>query len=207
MIVDSVNYARAAGQAGDLRRRAFLRRLARATAATRSSACERRSPPAPRTSRSATPTAPACRPGRRGDGGRGRGARRAGRGRHPRPQRPRVRGRELARRGRRAGARMVQGTVNGYGERCGNANLVSILPALQLKLGYECVPADRLAAADRDRALRRRAHEHRPRTPTSPTSGATRSPTRAACTSPACRPTRAPSSTWTRSWSATAATC
>ncbi|MGH2954284.1 MAG: citramalate synthase [Solirubrobacterales bacterium] len=43
-----------------------------------------------------------------------------------------------------AGARMVQGTVNGYGERCGNANLISILPALQLKLGYESVPAERL---------------------------------------------------------------
>ncbi len=43
-----------------------------------------------------------------------------------------------------AGARMVQGTINGYGERCGNANLVSILPALQLTMGYECVPADRL---------------------------------------------------------------
>jgi 2-isopropylmalate synthase len=43
-----------------------------------------------------------------------------------------------------AGARLVQGTINGYGERCGNANLVSILPALQLKLGYECVPVDRL---------------------------------------------------------------
>src|SRR5436190_1571740 len=37
------------------------------------------------------------------------------------------------------GARLVQGTMNGYGERCGNANLTSILPALQLKLGYECV--------------------------------------------------------------------
>ncbi len=43
-----------------------------------------------------------------------------------------------------AGARLVQGTVNGYGERCGNANLISILPALQLKLGYECVPEDRV---------------------------------------------------------------
>jgi 2-isopropylmalate synthase len=43
-----------------------------------------------------------------------------------------------------AGARLVQGTINGYGERCGNANLISILPALQLKLGYECVPAERL---------------------------------------------------------------
>jgi 2-isopropylmalate synthase len=42
------------------------------------------------------------------------------------------------------GARLVQGTMNGYGERCGNANLASILPALQLKMGYECVPEDRL---------------------------------------------------------------
>ena len=43
-----------------------------------------------------------------------------------------------------AGARLVQGTVNGYGERCGNANLVSVIPALQIKLGYDCVPRDRL---------------------------------------------------------------
>jgi 2-isopropylmalate synthase len=43
-----------------------------------------------------------------------------------------------------AGARLVQATMNGYGERCGNANLVSILPALQLKMGYECVPPERL---------------------------------------------------------------
>jgi 2-isopropylmalate synthase len=43
-----------------------------------------------------------------------------------------------------AGARLVQGTLNGYGERCGNANLVSILPALQLKIGIEVVPPDRL---------------------------------------------------------------
>ncbi len=44
-----------------------------------------------------------------------------------------------------AGARHVQGTVNGYGERTGNANLISILPNLQLKLGYDCVPGDRVA--------------------------------------------------------------
>ncbi|MDH3235895.1 MAG: citramalate synthase, partial [Alphaproteobacteria bacterium] len=37
----------------------------------------------------------------------------------------------------RAGARQVQGTVNGLGERCGNANLVAILPTLMLKMGYE----------------------------------------------------------------------
>ena len=35
---------------------------------------------------------------------------------------------------------MVQGTMNGYGERCGNANLVSIVPNLQLKMGHECLP-------------------------------------------------------------------
>jgi 2-isopropylmalate synthase len=44
-----------------------------------------------------------------------------------------------------AGATHVQGTMNGYGERCGNANLVSIIPNLQLKMGHECLPADRLA--------------------------------------------------------------
>jgi len=44
-----------------------------------------------------------------------------------------------------AGARLVQGTVNGYGERCGNANLATILPALQLKLGFEVVAPERLA--------------------------------------------------------------
>ena len=36
----------------------------------------------------------------------------------------------------RAGARQVQGTLNGIGERCGNANLVSLIPTLMLKLGY-----------------------------------------------------------------------
>src|SRR3954468_1533884 len=43
-----------------------------------------------------------------------------------------------------AGARQVQGTVNGYGERCGNANLVTIVPALQLKLGADCLPPGNL---------------------------------------------------------------
>ena len=37
------------------------------------------------------------------------------------------------------GAVHVQGTINGYGERCGNANLVTIIPNLQLKLGYRCL--------------------------------------------------------------------
>jgi len=37
----------------------------------------------------------------------------------------------------RAGARHVQGTLNGLGERCGNANLVSLIPTLMLKMGYD----------------------------------------------------------------------
>jgi 2-isopropylmalate synthase len=45
-----------------------------------------------------------------------------------------------------AGARLVQGCVNGYGERCGNANLASILPALQLKMGFDVVSAEQLAS-------------------------------------------------------------
>jgi len=38
----------------------------------------------------------------------------------------------------RAGVQQVQGTINGIGERCGNANLVSIIPILQLKVGVDC---------------------------------------------------------------------
>ena len=45
----------------------------------------------------------------------------------------------------RAGAIQVQGTVNGYGERVANANLCSIIPDLQLKMGYDCVPTEQLA--------------------------------------------------------------
>jgi 2-isopropylmalate synthase len=44
------------------------------------------------------------------------------------------------------GATHVQGTMNGYGERCGNANLVTIIANLQVKLGYECVTAEQLAS-------------------------------------------------------------
>lgn len=43
-----------------------------------------------------------------------------------------------------AGATMVQGTINGFGERCGNANLCSIIPALQLKMGISCITPARL---------------------------------------------------------------
>lgn len=45
-----------------------------------------------------------------------------------------------------AGAVHVQGTMNGYGERCGNTNLITIVPNLQLKLGHQCVSAEQLQA-------------------------------------------------------------
>jgi 2-isopropylmalate synthase len=45
-----------------------------------------------------------------------------------------------------AGARQVQGTINGVGERCGNANLITLIPTLMLKYGYETgVPQKKLA--------------------------------------------------------------
>jgi 2-isopropylmalate synthase len=43
-----------------------------------------------------------------------------------------------------AGATQVQGTINGIGERCGNANLCAIIPNLELKLGLRCIPEGHL---------------------------------------------------------------
>lgn len=45
----------------------------------------------------------------------------------------------------KAGAAQVQGTINGYGERCGNANLTSIIADLKVKMGIDCVSDDQLA--------------------------------------------------------------
>jgi len=44
------------------------------------------------------------------------------------------------------GAVQVQGTINGYGERCGNMDLIPLIANLQLKLGYECLPPENLAS-------------------------------------------------------------
>ncbi len=66
----------------------------------------------------------------------------------------------------RAGARMVQGTINGLGERCGNANLVSLIPTLMLKMGMATGIAPdrlpRLAEVSRllDRRLNRAPNRH-----------------------------------------------
>ncbi|SDU21279.1 citramalate synthase [Desulfobacula phenolica] len=44
-----------------------------------------------------------------------------------------------------AGATMVQGTINGYGERCGNADLTAVIPILALKMNRECISSENLA--------------------------------------------------------------
>jgi len=49
----------------------------------------------------------------------------------------------------RLGAVQVQGTINGYGERCGNANLCSVIPSLELKLGVHCIGAENLKKLSR----------------------------------------------------------
>ncbi len=43
-----------------------------------------------------------------------------------------------------SGAAMVQGTINGYGERCGNVDLVSVIGTLQLKMGFQCISQEKL---------------------------------------------------------------
>ena len=143
IIADTVGLPAPARRRGDLRRRAFLRRLS-LRARLRARLPEDR---------------------RRGGGDAPLPLR------HPRRQRPGVRRRGDARRARRGrafrsasivtttpssrsptasprskpGAVQVQGVINGFGERCGNANLCSIVANLQLKLGYDCVPAESLA--------------------------------------------------------------
>jgi len=44
----------------------------------------------------------------------------------------------------RAGARHVQGTVNGLGERCGNANLCTVIPNLSFKMGFDCLKPEKI---------------------------------------------------------------
>ena len=44
----------------------------------------------------------------------------------------------------RAGVSQVHGTINGYGERCGNADITTLLPILCLKMKYSCIPVDNL---------------------------------------------------------------
>ncbi len=53
----------------------------------------------------------------------------------------------------REGVTMVQGTINGYGERCGNANICTLIPNLQLKLGYNCISDQQITQLTRTSRL------------------------------------------------------
>jgi 2-isopropylmalate synthase len=134
MIGESVAYLRAAGREVVYDAEHYFDGW-RADPPTRSPRCRRRSRQAPTTvvlcdtnggtlpERSPMPPAPPRR-------ARGRPAR------HPPPRRRRPGGAN-ALAGVLAGARQVQGTVNGYGERCGNVDLLTVLANLVLKLGAD----------------------------------------------------------------------
>lgn len=65
----------------------------------------------------------------------------------------------------RAGALHVQGTINGFGERCGNANLCSLVPNLTLKMNYDCLTGpDRLRRLKQTAGLVYELANHRPDT-------------------------------------------
>ena len=99
-----------------------------------------------------------------------------------------------------AGARQIQGTLNGIGERCGNANLVSIIPTLVLKEPLS--PSGSRPASDADRLQTlthvsprlRRAAEPRRRTARRPMSARAPSPPRPASTPPPSSRSRRPTS-------------
>ncbi len=106
------------------------------------------------------------------------------------------------------GATHVQGTINGYGERTGNANLMTVIPDLTLKLGIETLPEGRLERLDRGEPPRRRAGEPAA-APGRPLRRAPRrSPTRAGCTPRrSAGPAAPPTSTSTRPRWATTPGC
>ena len=84
------------------------------------------------------------------------------------------------------GIGQVQGTINGYGERCGNANLVSIIPNLMLKMGLDVHPARRTCASCATCRASSRSWPTASPGRASPTSATPPSPTRAASTCPPC---------------------
>ena len=106
-----------------------------------------------------------------------------------------------------AGVRHVQATINGYGERCGNANMVSHPRQPRAQDAQHAVARGRRRPRGPDRAQPRRWPRSRTRCPTttSRTSGARRSRTRAASTARPWPRSSAATSTWTRARSATPA--
>ena len=102
-----------------------------------------------------------------------------------------------------AGATHVQGTLNGYGERTGNADLVSVVANLELKLGRQVLPRGPAARGDPGRARRRGRDQLPARLAPAVRRRPRRSRTRRGCTPARSRSTRTSTSTWTPRASAT----
>ena len=103
----------------------------------------------------------------------------------------------------RAGAVHVQGTMNGYGERCGNANLCTLIPNLELKMGFAALPEGHLLQLNARGARHLIYRQSGAVPPRALSSGGARSRTRAASTSPRCAAIRVATSTLTPRWWAT----
>ena len=207
MIADSIAFLVGAGQARRCSTPSTSSTAGAPTPATRWTACARPPTPAPSASCSATPTAARC-PTQIARGRRAvaRGAARR-RARHPHATTTpaaRVANTLVA---VEAGATQVQGTINGIGERTGNANLVTIIADLQLKMGLDGARARAARALTEHRALRRRAAQPRARPRAAVRRQARLRAQGRACTPPASAPTPRRSSTSTRRSSATRATC
>ena len=84
------------------------------------------------------------------------------------------------------GCTHVQGCMNGYGERCGNANLASIIANLELKLGHTTIGRENAGESDLGRALHRRTGQSAAAQRSAVRGPAARSRTKAACTSAPC---------------------
>ena len=172
MVAESVGLRRRARPRGRLRRRALLRRLRRATATTPWPRCAPPARPAPARSSCATRTA-----ARLTDELSGSSATRSTRsapirrapaitwGIHTHNDAELAVANSLA--AVEAGVRHVQATINGYGERCGNANMVSILANLALKTELDLAAGRRRPPGRPDRPVagRGRDRQRRPQRP------------------------------------------
>ena len=203
MVADSVAFLTGRGQAGVRRRRALLRRLPGRPRVQPQTSCAWPRRPAPRRSSCATPTAAPCPSTSSASSARCVGM---GSGRGSAATSTTTPGCAVANSlaAVRAGAVQVQGCVNGYGERTGNADLVSVIANLTLKMGMR----DHRRRAPRAPHLggppHRRAGQPAARPPPALRRGRRPSPTRPGCT-PAPSPGRAtPTSTSPPSRSATA---
>ena len=106
-----------------------------------------------------------------------------------------------------AGAMHVQGTVNGYGERTGNAELISVVANLELKYGWSLLPEGVAARGHPARPRDRRGDQRALERPAALRRACPRSRTRPACTPARSRSTRTSTSTSTRPSSATTCGC